>query len=949
MEHLKTVLRETRDAWRRLREDPHSLPSRLANSFAGRLAKNLFSKNETPFRTLVRGPLGTFNAPSSAAMNTPSSRPPKKSRGFWKWSLRIFLGCFFAGIFAIAGVFAYFAKDLPSPGKVNSRFIAESTKIFDRTGTHLLYEVHGEEKRTIIPFSEMPDVIRAATITLEDQDFYSHYGIKLSSIMRAVFKDFVTLGAKQGGSTITQQFVKNSLLTPEKTFTRKIKEAILSIEMEQKFSKDEILAMYLNEIPYGSNAYGIEAASQTFFGKNAKNLTLDEAAFLASLPNAPTYYSPYGSHLEELRARQMKTLATMASLGYITPEQAEEAKKIDTFEKLVPQREAIAAPHFVMYVKEYLAKRYGDEQIEQGGLKVTTTLDWDKQQLAEKAVSEGAEKNLRYNAENAALTAIDPKTGQILAMVGSKNYFDTKIDGQVNVTVRDRQPGSSFKPYVYLAAFTKGYVPETILYDVPTNFSTEDGKKYEPQNYDGTFHGPVSLMQALGGSLNVPAVKLLYLVDVKKSIELAKNLGITTLNEPDRYGLSLVLGGGEVKLLDHVNAYATLATGGVRREKTAILKIENAKGELQEEYKDTPGERVVAEKFVAMLDSVLSNNANRSWIFGENNPLRFDNRPVVAKTGTTNEYRDAWTIGYTPSLAAGVWVGNNDNTSMKLGADGSYVAAPIWRAFMEKALEGTAIETFPPYDPKTEIADRDKDGDIKEDKEKNSDENSENAEATDVETTLNDPLVPKFPKITKPLLGGWIEKKEGLKVCEIPGKDGEYCLPSKYCPESEEKKRDFVSPNDILYYVNKNDPRGAIPDKPDRDAQYKLWQKAAKDWYDKDKKVVLDSPPSKECSKDDFAEKFKPSVSLSAPDETSSSSFSISAKGDVPYGTDSIEIFVDGDKVASGNNSSLSTDYAIPDAKRGDTLTVEVKLTDKVGNEVKTSKSVKTSELPATP
>lgn len=941
MEHVKTVLREARDAWRRLREDSNSFPSRLANSSVGQFVANIFSREKPPTPSapvFFRGPLGTVNV----SMNSSSSTPKKKS-GFWKWTFRIFLGFLFAGIFGVVGVFAYFAKDLPSPGKVNSRFIAESTKIFDRTGTHLLYEVHGEEKRTIIPFSEMPETIRAATITLEDQDFYSHYGIKLSAILRAVFKDFVSLGAQQGGSTITQQFVKNSLLTPEKTFTRKIKEAILSIEMEQKFSKDEILAMYLNEIPYGSNAYGIEAASQTFFGKNAKNLTLDEAAFLASLPNAPTYYSPYGSHLDELKNRQAKALTSMANLGYITPEQAEEAKNVDTIEKLVPQRENIAAPHFVMYVKEYLAKRYGDEQIEQGGLKVTTTLDWDKQQIAEKAVSEGAEKNLRYNAENAALTAIDPKTGQILAMVGSKNYFDTKIDGQVNVTIRDRQPGSSFKPYVYLAAFTKGYVPETILYDVPTDFSTEDGKKYEPQNYDGTFHGPVSLMQALGGSLNVPAVKLLYLTGVKDSIELAKNLGITTLNDPDRYGLSLVLGGGEVKLLDHVNAYATLAMGGVKREKTAILKIENAKGEVQEEYKDTPGERIVAEKFVAMLDSVLSNNGNRAWIFGENNPLRFDNRPVVAKTGTTNEYRDAWTIGYTPSLAAGVWVGNNDNTSMKMGSDGSYVAAPIWRAFMEKALEGTPIETFPSYNPDDEIAKRDKDGDIKDEK---SEDIPNDTEATPTDALADDPLVPKFPKITKPLLGGWIEKKEGLKVCEIPGKDDEYCLPSKYCPESEEKKRDFVSPNDILYYVNRSDPRGAIPDKPDRDAQYKLWQKAAKEWYDKDKKVVLDTPPTKECSKDDFGSKFDPSVSLSAPDETSSSSFSISAKGNAPYGTDSLEIFVDGDKVASSGSSSLSTDYAIPDDKRGDTLTVEVKFKDKIGNEVKTSKSVKTSELP---
>ncbi|QQS20993.1 MAG: PBP1A family penicillin-binding protein [Candidatus Moraniibacteriota bacterium] len=941
MDHLKTVLREARAAWRRERNNPHSFASTIATSAPGRFFSKIFARQKIGTTSFIRGPLGTMNVSSNTLSRTPSPRDPKPRAGFWKWVLRIAIGIFVGGFLAVVGVFAYFAKDLPSPGKVNSRFIAESTKIFDRTGTHLLYEVHGEEKRTIIPFSEMPQVIRAATITLEDRDFYNHYGIKLDSILRALFKDFVKGGSRQGGSTITQQFVKNSLLTPEKTLTRKIKEAILSIEMEQKFSKDEILAMYLNEIPYGANAYGIEAASQTFFGKNAKNLTVDEAALLAVLPNAPTYYSPYGSHLDELKARQKNALTQMAALGYITKEAAEEAKQVETLDKLVPQREAIAAPHFVMYVKEYLARRYGDEEIEQGGLRVITTLDWDKQQAAEKAVSEGAEKNLRYNAENAALVAIDPKTGQILAMVGSKNYFDTKIDGQVNVTIRDRQPGSSFKPYVYLAAFTKGYVPETILYDVPTEFPTDDGKNYAPQNYDGTFHGPVSLAKALGGSLNVPAVKTLYLVGVNDAIELSKSLGITTLTEPKRYGLSLVLGGGDVKLLDHVSAYATLATGGIRREKTAILRIENSKGEVREEYTQSPGERVVGEKFVAMLDSVLSENGNRAWIFGENNPLRFNNRAVVAKTGTTNLFKDAWTVGYTPSLAAGVWVGNNDASPMKLGADGSYVAAPIWRAFMDKALENTGTEEFPKYRPEEEIAPRDENGNVK--KEEQKDENAEQAPSSDTTSKgVPDPFETVFPKIEKPLLGGYMEKQEALKVCRIPGKDDEYCLPSKYCPESEEVKRDFVSANDILAYVDRDDPRGSIPEKPERDPQYKAWQKAAKDWYQKDRKRIFSAPPEKECSEEDFGSKFDPEISLSVPDETDSSSLSISAKGKAPYGAESLEIFVDGERIASDGGASLSTDYSIPDGKRGSTLSIEARLKDKLGNEAKDTKDVRT-------
>lgn len=942
MENIRRIFRQFHEAWGLLqrRASENALPASHLQTLQF-FIRERFSRKER----VVISPSTT-----SGSMTSPK-QSSSKWHSFWKWTLRIALGMGAAGVLIVIGTFAYFIKDLPSPGEVNSRVVAESTKIFDRTGNHTLYEIHGEEKRTIIPFSDMPEAVRAATITLEDQDFYTHHGIKFTSIIRAVMKDVLHRGAAQGGSTITQQFVKNSLLTSEKTLTRKIKEVILSLEMEQKFSKDEILAMYLNEIPYGSNAYGIEAAAQTFFGKHAKDLTLDESAFLASLPQAPTFYSPYGSHLDELAWRQNYALSQMAALGYISGEQAEEAKKIDTLEKLTPQREAISAPHFVMYVKEYLAKRYGDEALEQGGLKVYTTLDWEKQQAAEKAVQEGAEKNAKYKAENAALVAIDPKTGQILAMVGSKNYFDTKIDGQVNVAIRPRQPGSSFKPYVYLNAFTLGYVPETTLYDVPTNFETEDGKTYEPQNYDGSFHGPIELKRALGGSLNIPAVKTLYLAGVKRSVELATALGITTLTDPDRYGLSLVLGGGEVLLIDHVNAYATLATGGMKHDKTAILKVEDAKGEVLEEYKDSPGERIVDEKYVAMLDSVLSNNDNRAWVFGANSPLRFDNRPVVAKTGTTNEWRDAWTIGYTPSIAAGVWAGNNDNSPLATGADGVYVAAPIWRAFMDEALQNTAIEEFPKYNPDDEIAPRDKDGNIK------IDESQDTANTPElVDNPSNNSEVPEspfmeksYPIITKPLLGGWIEKDDNVKVCEIPGKKGGYCLANKYCPDNEVKKKDFVSPHSLLYYVNPKDPRGPAPEHPTDDPQYKNWEKDVKEWYKNEKKLVLDAPPEDECKEDDFKDKYSPEISLSTPDETSDSSFTISAKANAPYGVGTLELFVDGSSIGSTDSSSLSISYSIPNGKRGSTLSIEARLKDDNGNETKTSKSVKTSALPVTP
>lgn len=802
------------------------------------------------------------------------------------------------GIFAI-GVFAYVAKDLPSPGKVNKRFIAESTKIYDRTGEHLLYEVHGEEKRTLIPFSEMPENLRAATLTLEDQDFYSHYGIKLTSIVRSILKDVIKRGAAQGGSTITQQFVKNSLLTNEKTLTRKVKEVILSIEVEQKFSKDEILEMYLNEIPYGSNAYGIEAASQTYFNKHAKELTLDEAAILASLPKAPSTYSPYGSRTEQLKIRQEVALKNMARLGYITEEQATEAIAIDVLKKIAPQKNIIAAPHFVMYVKEYLDQKYGELSIEQSGLKVYTTLDWDKQMAAEQAVREGAEKNTKWKASNAALVAMDPKTGQILAMVGSKDYFDNSIDGQVNVTIRERQPGSSMKPYIYLAAFEKGYSPDTILYDTPTQFDTNEEKKYEPQNYDGKFRGPIAMKEALPQSLNIPAVKTLYLVGVDNAIKTAKSLGITTLNHPDRYGLSLVLGGGEVTLIDHVNAYASLAAGGVKRSKAVLLRVEDAKGAILEEYTYDPGERVIEEKYVAILDHVMSTNAYRAPVFGENNPLRFDNRQVAAKTGTTNEFRDAWTMGFAPSIAVGVWVGNNNNAPMTPGADGSIVAAPIWRSFMDKALINTPVENFPEYKP---------------------------------EDTINKDA------IDKPLMNGEVESKEDVKVCEI--KEDKYCLASNYCRDKDVTKKTFVSSHDILYYVDRNNPLGAIPDKPDRDAQYKAWEKGVKEWYSKDKKIIFDEPPKNSCSQDDFPN-YLPKITLSAPSSATTPTITLQSSVDAPYGVSSVTYKVDGSEVGSSSNgSAYSVSYSIPLDKNNSSITIEAQVRDKNGNEEKTTQTI---------
>lgn len=610
----------------------------------------------------------------------------------WKNFKKFFLYSFFGFSSFILLLFAWFAKDLPSPNKINSRLLAESTKIFDRNG-NLIYEIHGDKNRTLISFEEMPKYIKDATVAIEDKEFYKHKGFSFRGIARA-FTGVIEGKNRGGGSTITQQFVKNALLTSERTYSRKIKELILSTEIEIVYSKNDILKMYLNEIPYGSNAYGIEAASKTYFGKSAKDLTLAESATLAAMPKAPTYYSPYGSHKDQLLARKDLVLDKMAEQNLISEEEAEKAKE----EKLAftKRQESITYPHFVMYVKEKLVEKYGEKLVEEGGLRVTTTIDPEKQKLAEDIISNKAPQLVKkYGASNASLVSVDPKTGQILAMVGSVDYFNEAIDGNVNVAIRDRQPGSSFKPFAYATAWKKDkYGPGTPMFDLRTDFGGTP--PYKPENYDGREHGLQTMRSSLAQSLNIPSVKALYMAGVKETIDTAHDMGITTLNQdPSHYGLSLVLGGGEVKLLDMTSSFGVFANKGEKKDVTPILKVENSKGKILEEYKDKKGKQVLDPQIAYLTSSVLSDNSARAPIFGSNSPLTFGkSRPVAAKTGTTQEWRDAWTIGYTPSLVTGVWAGNNDNSVMKKGADGVYVAAPLWNEFMTKALAGTPVEQF---------------------------------------------------------------------------------------------------------------------------------------------------------------------------------------------------------------------------------------------------------------
>ncbi len=617
------------------------------------------------------------------------------AKAFFRWTFFAFLAIAFLAV--VFFCYAYFfiapkAKELPS------RMSKGTTVIYDRTGNHVLYEIYGEENRKILSHDQIPDVVRVATIAAEDASFYEHHGVDIPSILRALEINIRNSQFQQGGSTITQQLARNVFLDRTKNLKRKFLETIIAFKLEIKFSKDEILDFYLNQIPYGSNAYGIQSASQTFFGKDAVDLTLDEAALLAALPKATTFYSPFGNNKENLIERQKTILEQIEKLGVVDEKMMVEAFDANTISKIVSPKKNIEAPHFVFYVKELLEKEYGDSILETEGLKIYTTLDYDMQKRAEESVRQGVERNKEYGASNAALVAMNPKNGEVLAMVGSRDYFDTTIDGQVNVAVSSRQPGSSFKPLAYAKAFEKGYQPETLLWDVPINFGPDgSGKNYMPNNYDGKFRGLVSMRQALATSLNIPAVETLYLAGIDETISFAERLGISTLGNRKRFGLSLVLGGGEVKLLDMTSAFSVFANDGVKNSSTVIRKIIDQDGKIVRE--NVPqNENVLNKQIARKISSILSDNTARSAVFGSATPLAFKDRQVAAKTGTTQEFRDAWTIGYTPNIAVGVWVGNNDNVPMKYGSDGIFVAAPLWRNFLDKELAFLPKEEFGSYE-----------------------------------------------------------------------------------------------------------------------------------------------------------------------------------------------------------------------------------------------------------
>lgn len=681
---------------------------------------------------------------------------------------------FLGGCLLLLVLFIYYTWDLPQPEKFTETPFIQSTKIYDSTGKVLLYDIYGEEKREIVSFDKISDNLKHAVLASEDSRFYQHGGIDFEGILRAAWTDLISKGIYQGGSTITQQLIRSVYLTGQKSVSRKIREVVLSIELEQKYSKDQIFDWYLNEIPFGENAYGVEAASQTYFSKPASDLSIAESATLTALIPAPSYYSPYGPNKAVLMQKKDAVLEKMKKLGFITSSQLAEAKS----EKLAfaESTKSIKAPDFVMYVKKYLDDKYGEDYLKEKGLRVYTSLNWDIQQYAEQVIKNANKTNISKGAYNAAMVVLDPVTGQILALIGSKDYFapsypagcdeDPKRSCLFNpkydvATMGQRQPGSSFKPFVYATAFEKGYTADTVLWDVKTEFNPSCDPSgngivgsngtacYSPEDYDGRNRGPLTIRTALDCSLNIPAVKVLYLAGLQDTLKTAKSFGITTFTDTKNYGLSLVLGGGDVNLLEMTSAYAIFATEGNYIPPVSILKIIDSGGNIIEQNQEQPT-KVLDTQIARQISNVLSDNNARTPIFGPNSALYVPGYQVAAKTGTTSNLRDGWTMGYTPFVVVGVWTGNSNNAPTK--DEGVGIAAPMWNKVMTKIVTENPIVNFTPPNP--------------------------------------------------------ISNRNPLLLGQLPRYDT----------------------NTILYYIDKNNPLGSPPQNPASDPQYANWQAGINNW-----------------------------------------------------------------------------------------------------------------------
>lgn len=820
----------------------------------------------------------------------------------------IFLLIALAGIGA--SVFALWMSTLKMPDfeAFESRKIIQSTKIYDRTGKVLLWDIHQNIRRTSVPLDQISRHLKNASVAIEDSTFYQHHGLDFVGIIRAMVTNISSGSIKQGGSTISQQLIKNSLLTRDKSFLRKIKEVILTLKLERTMNKDQILGLYLNEIPYGGSNYGIEAASQNLLGKPASQLDLAESAYLAALPQAPTYYSPYGDHRDELEERKNLVLKRMRELGSITEEEEALAKKekVDFINK---GDQSLKAPHFSIFTRSYLESKYGKDVLEQDGLKILTTLDYNLQAKAEELVAKyAAENKEKFNASNAALVAIDPKTGQILAMVGSKDYFNEEDGGNFNVTTARRQPGSSIKPFVYATAFKKGFTPDTVLFDLDTEFNsscnpdhapkpgtnTKPEECYSPENYDHVFRGPITLRNALAQSVNIPSVKALYLAGINDSLETMSDMGISTLIDPSRYGLTLVLGGGEVSLLEMTGAYSVFANRGEKNKITGILKIEDSQGNVLEEFKPS-ADQVLDKNIALLITDILSDNAARAPAFGQTSSLYFPDRQVAVKTGTTNDYRDAWVIGYTPNLAMGVWCGNNDNSSMEKKVAG-FIAAPLWNAFFTEAFNDLPKEDF------------------------------------EKPQRVDEP---------KPVLRGEWQGGETYRIDKISGK-----LATQFTPQELIVEKPITKVHSILYWLNKDDSLGPKPENPASDPQFELWEKPIRDWAAKQgiKDQTINDVPKEfdDIHKPEYA----PIINIISPARETiynlNSSINVSLSAQSRFGLDQVDFFLNNTYLGSLNKEPFNFSFMPSSAAGiGDSAILKIIAYDKVKNKTEASVPIK--------
>ncbi len=806
----------------------------------------------------------------------------KGQPSFWtplrkQWAFRLGMGVVALGVaggFALLVFAAWVSKDLPDPNSLSMRNVAQSTKIYDRTGKVLLYEIYGDEQRTLVPIDQIPKTLQHATVAIEDRKFYEHHGVDWLGLVRAVIRNAVKFQGPKGTSTLTQQLVRNTIIANERNYLRKLKEIILALQIERTYTKDQVLQLYLNEVPYGSTLYGVEAAAQAYFGKSARELTLDESALLASIPQAPDRLSPYGTGVRgdnrpQLLARQDLVLEKMAEQGYITSDEAKAAQETDTLAKLKPQRVgSIKAPHFVTYVRGLLAEQFAEQggikYVEQSGLRVITSLDWERQQVAEKTVQEAVEKRgPTFQFNNASLVAIDPKNGELLSMVGSADFFNKAIDGQVNVTLTPQQPGSSFKPIIYVAAFMKGLLPETEIYDTVTTFPT-DSRPYEPLNYNLREYGPVTLRKALAGSLNIPAVKLQYIVGVGRALDFAEQLGYSTFTAENRsrFGLALVLGAGEVTPLDHAHAYAAFANDGVQQPLHPILRVESSDGKTLFAASTEPGTRLIDEQSVRLLNDILTDNEARTYIFGSRNSLTLPDRQVAAKTGTTNDYTDAWTMGYTPNLVTAVWVGNTNNKAMKRGADSSSTAAPIWQTFMREATKDRPKDTFPEPQPPT----------------------------TDRAAVRGNVLTKRVR----------IDTSTGL-------------LATEFTPPNQIEERTYLEPHDLLHFMDKDDPLGEPPTNPATDPQYGAWEAGVRSWIERTNATTTQSIP--QATSDQYGPEFAPTMTVLEPQNqqiVTGSFLPIRVEAQAPRGVREIRVRFADQELGSVTNAPWNFGTTIP-------------------------------------